>query len=331
MSDTPIRRVILDCDPGNGVPVTDIDDGLALGFLLEAEGIELELVTIVTGNTHRDTGYRVARTMLDDVGVDVPVCLGAATALLEPQDPWTDRRERARRDAKSAPFWQGVAPPRDYPLPEKADAAAEIAARVAAAPGKITIAAVGPLTNIAHALSLHPGLAEDVAEIIVMGGAFDVPGYFQELNFGVDPEAARQVIASGAPVTLVPLDVTIRTALRLRDVERLGTAGTKLASYLAKTTEPWVRHVERARGREGCALHDPLAAALLVDRGIARIERCTVDVELTGLTRARPLRWDADAVRLATGVDVPRHRPIDVVTDVDNDALVELLLRTLGA
>jgi inosine-uridine nucleoside N-ribohydrolase len=325
------RRVILDCDPGNGIPVTDIDDGLALGLLLASDEIDLELVTIVSGNTHRDTGYRVARTMLEEVGADVPVLPGAATALLEPQEAWDARRERARVDPISAPFWDGVQPPRDHPLPARADAAAEIAERVAAAPGEITIVAVGPLTNIAHALSLHPGLADEVAEIVVMGGAFDVDGYLQELNFGIDPEAAHQVLSSGAPVTLVPLDVTIRTALRLRDVERLGRAGTPLARYLAETTEPWVRHVERARDREGCALHDPLAAALLLDWGIARIERCTVDVELAGLTRARPIRWDADGVRLATGVQVPTHAPVDVVVDVDNDALVELLLRTLGA
>ncbi|WP_162606205.1 nucleoside hydrolase [Jiangella asiatica] len=325
------RRVILDCDPGNGVPVTDVDDGLALGLLIASDDIDLELVTIVSGNTHRDVGYRVARTMLDAVGAVVPVHLGAVTALVEPEEPWATRRMAKDHDDSSVQLWADLRPPREHPLPARADAAAEIAARVAAAPGEITIVAVGPLTNVAHALALHPGLAEDVAEIIVMGGAFDVPGYLQELNFGIDPEAARQVLTSGASVTLVPLDVTITTALRLPDVDRLAAAGTPVAAYLAETTAPWIRHVERSREREGCPLHDPLAAALLLDRDLVRLERCTVDVELTGLTRSRPIRWDADHLRLAAGLDVPEHAPIDVVVEADNARLVELLLATLGA
>lgn len=76
-------RIIPDCDPGNGVPATDIDDGLALGLLLAAPRTRVEAVTIVTGNTHRDVGYKLARTMLDDIGTDIPVYAGAADALMQ--------------------------------------------------------------------------------------------------------------------------------------------------------------------------------------------------------------------------------------------------------
>ncbi|GAA4431667.1 nucleoside hydrolase [Georgenia halophila] len=329
-STTSDHRVILDCDPGNGVPATDIDDGLALGLLLASPRVQVEAVTIVTGNTHRDVGYRVARTMLDDLGSDVPVYAGAATALVEPPAPWATRRDAARGGDDAAALWAGVDAPREYDDGHDYSGPAEIAHRVAAEPGEITLVAVGPLTNIAHAMALHPGLARDAKRIVIMGGGFDVPGFLQELNFGVDPEAARIVLASGADITLVPLDVTITTTLRLEDVDRLAATQTPLAQYLATTTAPWIRYCESAREMVGCRLHDPLAAAVLLEPDLVSTERCSVDVQLTGLVRSRPVRWHRDGVKLATGIDLPETPEIDVVTGVDNDCLVALLLSELS-
>src|SRR5699024_1086199 len=140
-------RIILDCDPGNGVPATDIDDGLALGLLLASPGTQVEAVTVVTGNTHRDVGYNVARTMLEDVGAEVPVYAGAAASLVEPTDPWTRRREGERTSAQAAKLWAHVPAPRDHDPKLDYSAAAEIVRRVSAEPGEITLVAVGPLTN----------------------------------------------------------------------------------------------------------------------------------------------------------------------------------------
>src|SRR5699024_6965401 len=191
MTSSPTHRVILDCDPGNGIPATDVDDGLALGLLLASPSIRIEAVTIVTGNTHRDVGYTVARTMLDEVGVEVPVHPGAAQALVEPPDRWSARRETERVSNEARKLWRDVPAPRRFDLPHHLDAAAEIVRRVSAEPGEITLVAVGPLTNIAHALQLRPAIAHEIKRLVIMGGAFHVPTHLQELNFGVDPEAAR--------------------------------------------------------------------------------------------------------------------------------------------
>lgn len=328
-STTTAHRVILDCDPGNGVPATDIDDGLALGLLLARPDITVEAVTIVTGNTHRDLGYQVARTMLDRVGADVPVHAGAANALLEPPGPWQEGREAPRTGELATRLWEGVDGPGEYDPGFDYSAAAEIARRVASEPGELTIVAVGPLTNIAHALQLHPGLAADVRRIIVMGGAFDVPGFLQELNFGIDPEAARIVLASGADITLVPLDVTMTTALLVEDIDRLRAADTPLAQYLADTTEPWIRYCERG-GRPGCRLHDPLAAALLIDPSLVTTERYSVDVQLCDIVRSRPIRWNRESLHLAQGIDLPDTPEITVVTAADNDRLVDTLVSELS-
>lgn len=330
-STTSTHRVILDCDPGNGVPATDIDDGLALGLLLAAPTVTVEAVTIVTGNTHRDVGYRVARTMLEEVGADVPVYAGSAEALVEPSAPWSQRREAKRASKEATALWDGIEPPRQFDPHHRYDAAMEIVRRISAEPGEITLVAVGPLTNIAHALQLRPEIAHEVRRIVIMGGAFDVPGYLQELNFGIDPEAARIVLASGADITLVPLDVTIRTTLTLDDVSHVREVDSPLARYLSATTEPWIRYCEMERDLPGCRLHDPLAAALLLEPSLVTTEKCSVQVQLEGIARSRPVRWNADSVKLAAGIDVPEVPAISVVVDVDNARLVELLARHLAS
>src|SRR5699024_4615508 len=156
-------------------------------------------------------------------------------------------------------------------------------------------------------------------------------GFVQELNFAVGPEAARSVLASGADITLVPLDVTHRTTLTLPDLERLHEVSSPLAQYLSVTTEPWIRWCEsRSPTQEtGCRLHDPLAAALVLDPSLVRLEQCAVDVQLSGLARSRPVRWDPDRPQFAAGLHVPDHPVINVAVDVDNERLVRTLMDAL--
>jgi len=82
-------RVIIDCDPGNGVPGSNVDDGLAIGLAIAAsDRIDLEAITIVAGNTTNRVGYAVAQTMLAEFGVDVPLYLGGDRALVEDPERW---------------------------------------------------------------------------------------------------------------------------------------------------------------------------------------------------------------------------------------------------
>src|SRR5699024_12782862 len=235
----------------------------------------------------------------------VPVYAGAAASLVEPTDPWTRRREGERTSAQAAKLWAHVPAPRDHDPKLDYSAAAEIVRRVSAEPGEITLVAVGPLTNIAHALQLRPAIAHEIKRLVIMGGAFHVPTHLQELNFGVDPEAARAVLRSGADITLVPLDVTLQTSLTLDDLARLDDVPTRLANYLVSTTAPWIRYGMIERGRDGCPLHDPLAAALLLDTDLVETVSQSVDVQLHGAARSRPLRWKADSTLFAPGMTVP--------------------------
>ena len=206
-------RLIIDCDPGNGVPGANVDDGPALAPALAAKPqLQLELISIVAGNTPREVGFAVATELLAQSGYQVPVALGAARALSEPPEPWRAHLDRPIADPKLAALW------RDLPAPSLAnapapDAAIAIGELICRHPGEITLVAIGPLTNVAHAMQLYPQMAQAVKEIVIMGGVFNVNGYIKDTNFGLDPEAARLVLNSGATITLAPLDVTTQTML----------------------------------------------------------------------------------------------------------------------
>jgi inosine-uridine nucleoside N-ribohydrolase len=108
-------RAILDCDPGNGIPGSDVDDGLAFGYLSSVEDVDLLGVTVVAGNTAVEDGYDVARSMVAASGRDVPVVAGNVRALLEDPAPWIRRRKRAGSPIDVEELWRDVPRPRHVP------------------------------------------------------------------------------------------------------------------------------------------------------------------------------------------------------------------------
>ncbi len=325
-------RLILDCDPGNGIPGADIDDGLALGLALRSPEIELEAVTVVAGNVPVDRGVECALEVLEAAGAEhVPVHRGAARPLLQDPAGWRARLDDRRYDRLAQELWREVRPTGSRRAAHGTAAAHALVDRVNERPGEITVVAVGPLTNVATAMLLDPGWGEKVARVVVMGGAFDRPNTLQELNAAYDPEATHLVFTSSAPLLVVPLDVTMRTFLRLTDVDRLDAAGTPLGTYLGRTVRPWVAWLAERFGRDGCPLHDPLALAAVLDPGVITTRTACVDIELHGtLTRGRTVAWDGDDEEtLQSGLHLPEVRAATVADGVDNDRFLPLLLDRL--
>jgi purine nucleosidase len=296
----PLTRIILDTDLAMGAPGSDIDDGFALALAVGDPGLSLELVTTVGGNTDVDTATRLSSELLGLLGrSDVPVVRGSS-------GPLNPRLRRADR-SHAAP---GTAAPGPY-------AAAEIVARVMAEPGELTLVAIGPLTNVALALLLEPRLASAVREIVVMGGVFleqtNVAGMPGEFNFWCDPEAVEVVLHSGAPLRLVGLDVTRRVRLSRADAARLGADGGEFALQ------------ERVKPREeleqgSCALHDPLAVAVVTRPDLVTWQEAHVAVETAGVVArgvavADLLMWEDPPppnCRIATAVDADAFRAMFV-------------------
>ncbi len=327
-------RVILDCDPGNGIAGADIDDGLALALAVRSPEIELDAVTVVAGNVPVDQGVQCSIEILEAAGVShVPVHRGAAQPLVQDPTAWRHRLDGRRDEPLAQELWRSVGRSSTSLVVDPAPAAQALVDRVSDRPGEITVLAVGPLTNVATAMVLDPEWADKVARLVVMGGAFDHPNTLQELNSSYDPEATHLVFTSKAPLLVVPLDVTMRTFLRLADVDRLEAAGTPLATYLGRTVRPWVTWLAQRFRRDGCPLHDPLAAAALIDPHVVTTRQACVDIELSGtLTRGRTVAWEPGADDLLqSGRTLPDVRAATIAQEVDNDRFMPLLLNRLTA
>jgi inosine-uridine nucleoside N-ribohydrolase len=327
-----VIRVILDTDPGNGIPGADIDDGLAIGLALRSPEIKVEAITVVGGNVDVDRGVECALELLEAAGAGhVPVHRGAERPLMQDPTGWRAILDTRRFDAQAQSLWRDLTTTPSALRPDPTPAAQALVEQVSARPGEITVVAVGPLTNLATAMIIDPTWAANVQRLVIMGGAFDYPNVLHELNFAYDPEATHVVLSSVAPLTILPLDVTTRTFLHLHDVDRLERAGTRLGSYLGQTSRPWVTWLAERHGHDGCSLHDPLAVASVIDPGVVRTRTASVGIELQGsLTRGRVVAWDiAGDYTLQAGLLLPTYRPVSIAAEVHNARFMQLLLDRL--
>ena len=287
-----MKPVLIDCDPGS-------DDALAILAALNSPDLDVVGLATVGGNANIDDTTRNALAVLEIAGrSDVPVWRGAADPLVGEFRYGYDYHGEAGLGIR-------LDPPTTRERPEPAVDA--IVRAVLDRPGELTLIAVGPLTNVALALRREPRLAEEVAEIIVMGGAVESPGNVTEhaeFNIYNGPAAANVVFDSGAPVTLVGLDVTEQVAVS-RDEAPWFEGGSASALLGNRLLAAWF---ELHPGRGPYGLHDPLAVAAAIDPTLLSCRRGTVSTEtqagdMLGKTTAR---YGQGPVRAALRVDAGR-------------------------
>lgn len=324
-----MKRLIIDCDPGNGIAGANVDDGLAIALALAAPSLSLELITTVAGNTPSEVGYSVAKDLMQRTGRPVPVVKGADRALYEPAGPWREVLDRRVHSNQLGHLWQGVRQPASFE-PTQQEAADAIGQLICDNPGEITLVAIGPLTNVALALQRYPQMAQAVQEIAIMGGVFALDDFIKDTNFGIDPEAAHQVLTSGANITLVPMDVTSKTMMTHGDLDRIAQLPGPLAEFVSETLRPWIDYSMQTRRLPGCWIHDALVVAWLINQDVARAADYYVDVELRpGMTRGKSWRY-RPPLRLDVGIDQPEGGLIHVLQSVDNDLLLAMLEKYLA-
>ncbi len=325
-----VKRIIIDCDPGNGIPGANVDDGLAIALAIANPQISLELVTTVSGNTPRDTGYSVAKHIMNLLNLDIPVAKGAAQALLEPPLPWREHLDNNVKKQGLLHLWSDKGITHSSNSPVTINAAQAIGDLVCQNPKQISVVAIGPLTNIAHTIQLYPEFVDCVAEIIIMGGVFNVPGSLKDTNFAIDPEAAKVVLSSGAKITLAPYDVTTTTLLTHHDLDRIALNADPLSQYLVTTTRPWMDYSMQTRHIPGCWIHDALCVAYLIDPSFITSNPYIVDVALQGdYTRGSSRRWKPDTLRLTIGMPTLPTSTINVLETVDNQKLLSIIFDSL--
>jgi purine nucleosidase len=264
------RKIIIDTDPGQ-------DDAVAM-LLALASPQDLDVVGIVAvaGNVGLERNALNALKVVELSGrKDIPVFAGCARPMRRPLIT-----------AEHVHGETGLNGP-DLPAPklllERQHGVDFIINRLLQdEPGSITLCALGPLTNIAMALIKEPSIAGRIAEIVLMGGAYFEVGNITpaaEFNIYVDPEAADVVLRCGAPITMLPLDVTHgvqSTPDRLEAIRALGNRAGQAVFEMLSFSEDFDL---KKYGWSGAPLHDPTVIAYLLQPGLFSGRRCNVEVE----------------------------------------------------
>lgn len=293
MSAPPGHKTILDTDPAMGVPGRDVDDGLAIALALNSPEISVLGLTLTYGNTSLENARRSARRILHAAGrADIPAIPGAAS----------------RRDLGKP------TPATDF-----------IIRSIEAAPGEITLVPIGPLTNLAGAEMISPGILSRAKRIVCMGGAMwgrgvMPPAMTAEFNFWCDGRAADIVVRSGADFTLIPFCLTRTVIVTARRMARMSRARTPLGRYLFRNSLSWFAFSSPlalvSAGRAGFMPHDPLAVGALLWPELYEMREERVRVAHGGAHRGRIIR-------------TPRGAPITAAHAVRESAFLDRIIQRL--
>src|SRR5690349_15037692 len=296
------KLIYVDTDVSLGTPGAEIDDGAALIFLLRNKRIEVIGAGSVFGNvTVEDATLHLDRLMTWLGAEHINLGKGAEKPLTADMS-WF--KEWQSRYGQSLPWTLRVT---------NISAAELIVKTVCANPNQVSILALGPMTNLALALQLEPAIVSLTHEVIVMGGSLSSQDTSPEFNIRCDPEAAQIVLNAGWNVHILGLDITRRVHFSRDDFAALPD-GNPAVELLHMQAPCWIdRMEEMGWEKDGCALHDAVAAAYLVDRSMFQTERASIEVELSdsglrGLNRFSVPREDKPILTAVTGVDTERCR-----------------------
>lgn len=262
------HNLILDTDPG-------IDDSMAIALIANSPEIELHSVTTVFGNGPVSLSTANALRVLDIVGMEhVDVYQGANKPML---------REYHGEGAKvhGSDGLGEAALPASSRNPASGYAANHIVDTIMDAPGRFTLAAIGPLTNLATALCIEPHIADNVREVVIMGGAVRVAGNASpvaEANIHNDPEAASLVFGADWNLTVVGLDVTQQVLMDPAYLADLTEVKNPATSMIAAITPFYLNFHSAFRGESAFPVHDSSAIAYLIEPSLFSAQSLSVHV-----------------------------------------------------
>lgn len=295
------ERIIFDTDPG-------IDDALALLLLAAAPELDLLAITVTHGNTSQEKCLSNALKLVELLGIEqVPVARGA-------QEPLVKELSVAEETHGDGGLGYAVLPePKVKPIQESAHDL--IIRLVNENPGQITLLCVGPMTNIALALLKQPQIAKNIKRIVAMGGSIHYPGNStpqSEYNVFCDPESFEIVLNAGVDFTLVPLDVTYQCLLTTQHIEQITLARPEIKNFIKESTRFYIEFHAEYQGIQGCAINDPLAAAILIDPTLVENRDYFLSVDLSGgSSRAKTIADHYGALKKAPNAKVSMTVEVD--------------------
>jgi len=310
---------------------TASDDAVALIMALRSPQVRVLAITTVAGNVAVQQATRNALYTAELCGSQVPVFMGAEEPLNRPHQPahWFHGRDGLGD--------HGYPPPKRSP--EKVPALEAIISTVECNPGLVLVT-LGPLTNLALALQLNPGIAANVSRCVIMGGAPCCEGNVTpaaEYNIWCDPEAARIVLHSGLPVELVGWHLCRGdAALNPEDIKQVLSFGTPQARFAIECNSRAQEAYFEQTGEHGISLPDPVAMSIALDPTIVTAQsEHYVDVETTseltlGMTVVDRLNVAGNERNRAVWAPVLRHgKKAKIHWTIDNRRWKQSLYSTL--
>jgi purine nucleosidase len=268
-----MKKVMMDCDVG-------VDDALALILAFHSPELDVKAVTGVNGNVPLEQVFENIQKVLSLIhpkhkpliakGADQPLKGKTIYAHSVHGKDGLGGAKIDRREGEEG--WQL--------FPGRAD---ELITKMARQyPDELTLIATAPLTNLALAIQKDSEGMGKLKEIVIMGGAVRIGGNITphaEFNIFSDPLAAKIVLESGLPITLVPLDVTHQVSLTPQSMEeRVKPVNNSISKFLIEATG-YHSVTHQFRNMELIHLHDPLAVGVVIDPTLVRKERLSIHVE----------------------------------------------------
>ncbi len=250
-------RLIIDTDTAG-------DDTTALMLAMKSGGAKVEAITINCGNVAFDQQVENALYTVQVAGRDVPVYPGARRPLLR---DWRTVEDVHGRDGMGDSFF-----PKATRRPERKNAVNAMVDLLNDSPGEITVVEQAPMTNLALALRTDPGIAKKVKHLYFMGGTNQALGNVTpaaEYNIWADPDAAKIVLHSGIPTTMVGWEICVRHGmLGPGELDEISGFGTEESRFFTAVNRVARRFVRETMGVDAVSCPDSITMAMVLDRGI---------------------------------------------------------------
>jgi purine nucleosidase len=309
------RPLLIDCDPG-------VDDAIALMVALAAaEALDVKGIITVAGNVPLSLTEANARRICTLMGrLDIPVYAGCPRPLL--------RSPVTATDIHGITGLEGATLPEPGMPLQSRHGVTYLMETLIQAPVPVTLATLGPLTNLAIALIQAPHLRDHIAEVVVMGGGMARGNItpVAEFNIYADPHAAQVVFQAGLPLTLIGLDVTHQVLTTPERLERLRALGNPVSRVAADLLSHYGQRDRERLGLAGAPLHDPCIMAYLLQPELFAGFSASVTVETDS-----PLTLGQTVVnrRMAEASTLSGPK-VKVMDRVDAAGVYDLILRSLA-
>jgi len=317
-------KIIIDCDMG-------IDDAIAVAYALALQDVDVLGIGSVHGNIEADVAAENTLKLLKVMNrTDIPVAVGAPKPMIRPLSMAKFvHGEDGLGNANFAP--SGLVPSDEH-------AADQIIRLARENPGEITLITTGPLTNAAIALLKEPKLPQLIPHVVVMGGTVEHPGNVgpvSEANIAHDPEAAQIVFSAPWKVTMVGLDVTMKTLLLEQHLDAWKQARTPLTEWLLRIVPFYMQFYSQSLGYMACAMHDALAVGIAVGKvEVSESMTCPVWVNTAvgpGLGQTVADRRSENMRATSEPYYFIGESNTEVIMKVDGDAFVSHLVDSIAS